>query len=92
MPVYEYECKECGEEFEKLVRGATEIECPKCGSHKVDKKVSTFSFSCRAHCNACQMKGGGDDFCSRLGRRFAVVGLGIINYSRVVFQLLIAAI
>ena len=34
MPIYEYECRNCGEKFE-LRRGITdsdsEIKCPKCG-------------------------------------------------------------
>ena len=46
MPLYEYRCQECGEQFEKLVRFITstsEIECPKCGGQKVEKRISTFS-------------------------------------------------
>ena len=45
MPVYEYRCLECGEEFEKLVRSmssALEIECPKCSGRKVEKLLSAF--------------------------------------------------
>jgi|YNPNPStandDraft_1061719.scaffolds.fasta_scaffold79732_2 putative FmdB family regulatory protein len=45
MPIYEYRCTECGEEFEKFVRSMTaevEVACPKCGSPKVEKKVSLF--------------------------------------------------
>jgi len=46
MPIYEYQCQECGEKFEKLVRLSTstsEIECPKCGRWKVEKLISVFS-------------------------------------------------
>jgi len=45
MPVYEYQCLECGEKFEKLVRSMNspqEIECPKCGGRKVEKLLSAF--------------------------------------------------
>lgn len=45
MPIYEYRCTECGEEFEKFVRSMTakeEIVCPACGSSKVEKKISLF--------------------------------------------------
>lgn len=45
MPIYEYRCTECGEEFEKFVRSMTaevEAACPKCGSPQVEKKVSLF--------------------------------------------------
>ena len=58
MPVYEYKCRECDEEFEQLmILGATAVECPKCGSLEVSKKISTFSFSCCVSCNRCQVKG-----------------------------------
>ena len=45
MPVYEYQCQECGEKFEKFVRfmnSALEIECPECGGRKVNKLISAF--------------------------------------------------
>jgi len=45
MPIYEYQCEECGEEFEKLIRSVSsppEIECPKCGSDKIRKILSAF--------------------------------------------------
>jgi putative FmdB family regulatory protein len=46
MPIFEYKCDECDEEFEKLVMGSNpEIECPKCGSKKVTKKFSLFGVS-----------------------------------------------
>jgi putative FmdB family regulatory protein len=44
MPIYEYECKECGEPFEKMVRfsEADQIPaCPKCESKDTRKKIST---------------------------------------------------
>lgn len=45
MPLYEFECQECKENFEKLVRivGAQEVVCPKCGSVKTRKKISVFA-------------------------------------------------
>jgi putative FmdB family regulatory protein len=45
MPIYEYQCLECGEKFEKLVRSisaSVAIECPKCGGRKVEKLLSAF--------------------------------------------------
>ena len=54
MPIYEYECKECRERFEKLVRSTANppaIECPKCGSDNVQKALSLFGFG--------MSKGGG---------------------------------
>jgi putative FmdB family regulatory protein len=44
MPLFEYICEECGETFEKLVRGSTTtILCPSCESANVRKKLSTFA-------------------------------------------------
>ena len=44
MPIYEYQCQECGEEFERLIRSFEKIECPECGSEKVRKLLSRFGF------------------------------------------------
>lgn len=46
MPLFEFKCKKCGEKFEELVfsiGGDEEIECPKCGSVKVEKQMSAFA-------------------------------------------------
>jgi len=46
MPIYEYQCEECGEKFELLVRSSSRkgtIECPECGSERVHKAISLFS-------------------------------------------------
>ena len=40
MPIYEYECGSCGNQFEQLVRGAERPECPTCGSRQLDKQFS----------------------------------------------------
>jgi putative FmdB family regulatory protein len=46
MPIYEYHCKQCHHEFEKLVfNSSEEIACPKCESKKVDRMMSAFAFS-----------------------------------------------
>ena len=46
MPIFEYKCDKCSEEFEKLVMGSnTEIECLKCGSKKATKKFSLFGMT-----------------------------------------------
>ena len=49
MPLYEFECQECKENFEKLVRivGVQDIVCPKCGSVKKQKKLSLFASNSR---------------------------------------------
>lgn len=46
MPIFEFDCSECGEPFEELVRSASavdEVVCPCCGSQHVRKKISTFA-------------------------------------------------
>ena len=46
MPIYEFECTNCSEEFEELVFGTAsiiELTCPECGSQDVVKKISTFA-------------------------------------------------
>ncbi|MBM4425130.1 MAG: zinc ribbon domain-containing protein [Chloroflexi bacterium] len=46
MPIYEYECADCGEEFEKLVKlseAAAKPECPNCGGKHTQKRLSTFA-------------------------------------------------
>lgn len=47
MPIFEYTCKSCGADFERLVRGSNPaIDCPACGSKKVEKRFSVFG--CKA--------------------------------------------
>lgn len=56
MPMYEFDCLDCGEPFEELVRSATaagDVNCPSCGSAKIKKKLSTF---------AAKVSGGSSSF------------------------------
>lgn len=46
MPIYEFQCKSCGHQFEELVFRATEADdlvCPGCKSKKVHKLMSAFA-------------------------------------------------
>ncbi|TAL22310.1 MAG: zinc ribbon domain-containing protein [Nitrospirae bacterium] len=45
MPIYEYKCNKCGEDFEKLVFGSQAVRCPKCSSSEIKKKMSSFGMS-----------------------------------------------
>ncbi|MBN1962609.1 MAG: zinc ribbon domain-containing protein [Deltaproteobacteria bacterium] len=41
MPIYEYKCEQCENEFEELVFSSTkEVQCPKCQSDKVHRLLS----------------------------------------------------
>ena len=45
MPIYEFTCDECSEDFETLVRSSDwegEVECPSCGSEEIEKRLSVF--------------------------------------------------
>jgi len=40
MPIYEYACRGCGEEFELLVRGQATPKCPSCESEDLERRIS----------------------------------------------------
>ena len=45
MPIYEYECTECGEKFElrrNIADSDKEIKCPKCGAKSPKRVFSVF--------------------------------------------------
>ena len=52
MPIYEYQCKSCGEELEALQKVSDHplTDCPACGKPSLKKKVSAAAF---------RLKGGG---------------------------------
>jgi len=54
MPIYEYACKKCGNEFEALVAMSAKDNpcCPKCDSPKVKKKMSIIASS-KGGCGSC---------------------------------------
>ena len=45
MPIYEFECQNCGKPFETLVIGFStdDVRCPDCESERVRKKISSFA-------------------------------------------------
>ena len=54
MPLYEYRCKKCGQVTEVLEKiGATgRHTCEKCGSHRMQKLLSTFGVGAGAQSSA----------------------------------------
>ncbi len=45
MPIYEYKCRSCSDEFELLVLGKTVPVCPSCQSQDLEQLLSTFGMS-----------------------------------------------
>jgi putative FmdB family regulatory protein len=47
MPIFEFNCDQCGNDFERLVFASENepVKCPKCGSEKTHKVLSVFSSS-----------------------------------------------
>lgn len=52
MPIYEYQCTDCGHELEKLQKISDEplTDCPACGKAELKKMISAAGF---------RLKGGG---------------------------------
>ncbi|NBB93021.1 MAG: zinc ribbon domain-containing protein [Gammaproteobacteria bacterium] len=52
MPIYEYRCRACGHEMEKLRKLSDPplVDCPECGEPALDKLISAAGF---------RLKGGG---------------------------------
>ena len=61
MPIYEFKCSDCSNEFEILVfRSDEKVNCPSCDSQAVDKLMS-----------ACRHKSSGGDSYSSSGSSYA---------------------
>ena len=48
MPIYEYTCKKCSDEFEKLVNSGDKVSCSSCGSTQVSRRLSLFAVNSSA--------------------------------------------
>lgn len=44
MPIYEYKCMKCNEEFEFIYFNGDSVTCPQCETDKVKRKMSACSF------------------------------------------------
>lgn len=57
MPIYEYQCRSCGAEFEALVRGgAAAPVCPACAGTDLERVLSMFAVSSEATAHASLQK------------------------------------
>lgn len=43
MPIYEFECEECGTRFEELVATSRAVPCPACGAERIRRLYSAVS-------------------------------------------------
>jgi len=43
MPIYDFECSDCGEHFEALVLRNNTASCPKCQSQNLEQLISMFA-------------------------------------------------
>jgi putative FmdB family regulatory protein len=69
MPLYEYECQDCGREFEKMVRfSETSLlpECPQCHSRHTRKQIAVFAAALGASSGSPSTSSSGN--CSPGGR------------------------
>jgi putative FmdB family regulatory protein len=46
VPIYEFECRSCGQRFEELVgrhvgRKSAEVRCPECGAAEAERLISS---------------------------------------------------
>ncbi|MBD3366938.1 MAG: zinc ribbon domain-containing protein [Candidatus Eisenbacteria bacterium] len=54
MPIFEYRCETCGEEFEEILSSENRDRpqtCPKCGSKRSKRLMSAFAGG--ASCGSC---------------------------------------
>jgi putative FmdB family regulatory protein len=73
MPIFEYQCSDCDDTFELLMRSDTRIACPSCDSPRVVKKLSLFAAQvkkkdssfpqCHTGHSGCDLGKCGSGFC-----------------------------
>ncbi len=65
MPIYEYQCDECGKRFESLVMGGKEPKaCELCGSKSIRRLMSACAFQTRDKSGLVTKSSAGTSSCS----------------------------
>ncbi len=63
MPIFDYECQNCGNIFEELVRSSStpdsDIKCPKCGDNNSRKKLSAPAIGGSTHSTTSSVPAAG---------------------------------
>jgi putative FmdB family regulatory protein len=63
MKLYDFQCRQCGKEFEDLVRELSDARCPACESADVEKQLSSFSIGGGTKAAPPPVGGCGTGFC-----------------------------
>ncbi|MCP4723846.1 MAG: zinc ribbon domain-containing protein, partial [bacterium] len=57
MPMYEFSCKKCGNQFEELFFTTNidlkEINCPACSSNRIERLMSATASTLSSGCDSC---------------------------------------
>ena len=68
MPLYDFQCRNCGHRFDDLVRQASDAVCPECDSRKVERLISSFAVKTAASAaRPCEMPPGACGSCGDPG-------------------------
>jgi putative FmdB family regulatory protein len=62
MPIYEYQCRDCGHRFSRLQKvgaDAESVACPACGAQQAERQLSTFAASSRGSASSSPAPGCG---------------------------------
>ena len=65
MPIFEYICRDCGRNFERIVpRHDSQTDCPHCNSEDIEKQLSVFAVAGPSGASSSAMSDAG---CGRCG-------------------------
>jgi len=65
MPIYEYQCGDCGKEFEYLVLSSSQVpDCPACESKQINKLMSASTFFSKSKSGLTESSSASASSCS----------------------------